>query len=233
MKEPARLQRNADRIGECFPGFGTQMRKVLNTLEAQGFRPRIQDAWRSKEDQLKAFNAGTSKLKFGFHNATGSGGRKEACACDVLDDDNPFTPPTRYLLALAAAARAQGLSTGILWGLPSELAAGVEAALAAKKFDARVSVGWDPTHTQIVGLTSTQVRNGQRPKGGTGGAPAMLRAPSGVATGGGKIHVVVTGDTLSKIAKNAGLSLARLLELNPQFQPNPNLIHVGDKVRLK
>ena len=209
------------------------MRKVLDTLEKQGFRPRIQDAWRSKEDQLKAFNAGASKLKFGFHNATGTGGRKEALACDVLDDDNPFTPPTRRSPRRStAAARAQGLSTGLLWGLPPQLVAGVEAALAAKKLDARVSVGWDPTHTQIVGLTPVRVRNGERPKGGAGPLRAM-RATSGVATGGGKVHVVVAGDTLSKIAKNAGITLARLLELNPQFQPNPNLIHIGDKIRLK
>jgi LysM repeat protein len=118
-----------------------------------------------------------------------------------------------------------------LWGLPSQLVAGVEAALAAKNFDARVSVGWDPAHTEIVGLSPTRVKNGERPKAAAGAPRSSTRGTS-VATGGGVVHIVVAGDTLGRIAKNAGISLARILELNPQFQPNANLIHIGDKIRL-
>jgi LysM repeat protein len=203
----------------------------LTTLEKQGFRPRIQDAWRSPEDQLKAFNAGFSKLKFGFHNVTGVGARKESLACDVLDDDHPEAPPTRFLLALALAARAQGLTTGVLWGLPNELVTGVEAALAAKNIDARVSVGWDPTHTQVTGITPTQAKSGARPSGAAA-ARSAIAAPAPGAGQGKKEHIVVSGDTLTKIARDAGITLARLLELNPKFRPNPNLIHIGDPVRL-
>lgn len=41
---------------------------------------------------------------------------------------------------------------------------------------------------------------------------------------------VVSGDTLGGIAARHGLSLAQLLDKNPQFRANPNLIHPGDKV---
>ncbi len=47
MDEAARRQRNKQRLGECFPSFRTHLEGVLEALEAQGLRPRIQDSWRS------------------------------------------------------------------------------------------------------------------------------------------------------------------------------------------
>ena len=41
-------------------------------------------------------------------------------------------------------------------------------------------------------------------------------------------HVVKRGETLGKIAKAHGITLARLLDANPQFKAHPDLIHVGD-----
>jgi type VI secretion system (T6SS) spike protein VgrG3/LysM domain-containing protein len=43
-------------------------------------------------------------------------------------------------------------------------------------------------------------------------------------------HIVKSGDTLSKIAKSNGLTLAQLLAANPKFRAKPNSIKVGDKV---
>jgi hypothetical protein len=44
------------------------------------------------------------------------------------------------------------------------------------------------------------------------------------------VHIVRQGDTLSKIARANGITLARLLEANPQFKANPDRINVGDRV---
>jgi len=41
-------------------------------------------------------------------------------------------------------------------------------------------------------------------------------------------HTVKRGETLGKIARLHGMTLAKLLELNPQFRANPNIVHVGD-----
>lgn len=124
-------------------------------------------------------------MRFGFHNVTGAGGAKESLACDVLDDDHPLAPPTRYLLALAIAARAEGLETGILWDLRASLKAGVEAAIAAKDIDRAVKVGFDPTHLQPVGITIAQVKSGKR--------PMFKPKPQRGTSGAKRFHVVKQG----------------------------------------
>ncbi|MGD0948541.1 MAG: hypothetical protein ABSA52_14035 [Candidatus Binatia bacterium] len=70
MTEEERQRRNAERLTELYRTFRTRIASVIDSLESQGIRPRIQDAWWSPDDQLQAFNSGHSKLKFGFHNVT-------------------------------------------------------------------------------------------------------------------------------------------------------------------
>ena len=45
-------------------------------------------------------------------------------------------------------------------------------------------------------------------------------------------YIIKKGDTLSKIAKANGITLATLLRLNPQIT-NPNKIYVGQEIRLQ
>jgi hypothetical protein len=164
MDENARRARNAQKLTELYPIFRVRVSAVIQSLEGQGIRPRIQEAWRSPQAQLDAFSSGHSKLKFGFHNICGAGGTPESLAVDLLDDDNPLSPATSYLLQVAAAARVQQLNTGIRWGLPAALAAAIDAALTAKNWTAPVKVGWDPTHIEPMGLTVTEAKAGKRPQ---------------------------------------------------------------------
>ncbi len=53
----------------------------------------------------------------------------------------------------------------------------------------------------------------------------------GASQEGARYHTVVKGDTLWRIAQQYGITLARLLELNPQIK-NPNLIYGGERVRV-
>jgi hypothetical protein len=46
------------------------------------------------------------------------------------------------------------------------------------------------------------------------------------------IHTVKSGETLAKIAKIHGITLAKLLDANPDFKPNPNLVQVGQKLNI-
>jgi hypothetical protein len=163
MTEAARVARNTQRQTELFPTFGTRIAKVIAQLEAEGVRPRIQDAWRSPEDQRQAFEAGHSKLLFGFHNVTSTIGKPESLAVDLLDDNNPLNPRRPYLLRLAAAAERQKLVTGIRWGLPVALRRAIDEAIATQDWDAPLKIGWDPAHVEPTGITVAQARAGARP----------------------------------------------------------------------
>jgi LysM repeat protein len=46
------------------------------------------------------------------------------------------------------------------------------------------------------------------------------------------IHTVKSGETLAKIAKDNNITLKQLLDANPKFKPNPNLIRVGDVLNI-
>jgi LysM repeat protein len=76
---------------------------------------------------------------------------------------------------------------------------------------------------QLLGQPKAGPASGASPAAGGGKKPA----PSA------KQHIVRSGDTLGKIAAQNGMTLKRLLELNPKFAPDPALIHPGDVVRLE
>lgn len=163
MNDTARRQRNQARMHELFPTFASRVASTIRVLEDEGWRPRIQDAWRSIEAQTAACAAGHSRMRFGFHNLTGADGRPEALAVDLLDDDAPLNPGKPYLLRLAGAAEQSGLCSGIRWGLPRRLARAIDEAITLREWQAPVKIGWDPTHLQPVGLTVAQARAGARP----------------------------------------------------------------------
>lgn len=162
MTEEQRHERNRAMLAQCWPVFARKIEAVIHDLEGHGLRPRIQCAWRSPADQLKAYQAGNSKLRFGFHNVTGAGGHPEALAVDILDDDQPLDPPTRYLLMLASSVQAHGLQSGIRWGLSTWRRRKIDEAIAAKQWDAPVAIGWDPCHVEVTGLTVTRAKAGAR-----------------------------------------------------------------------
>lgn len=163
MLESERKLRNQSRLQELYPTIRPCVQAILEELEAARYRPRIQDAWRSAADQLKAYNAGTSKVKYGFHNVTGPNGEKEALALDILDDDNLFTTKTHFMLRLAAAAERNGMTTGIRWGLSDAYSKAIDNAIAAQTWTIPIHVGWDPLHVEVTGLPIEEVEKGRRP----------------------------------------------------------------------
>ena len=66
----------------------------------------------------------------------------------------------------------------------------------------------------------------------SGDAAADSAAVSTAATAQGEWHTVVNGDTLWGLSQRYGVALNTIIALNPQIS-NPNLIYVGQKVRIK
>jgi hypothetical protein len=164
MTETARQTRNRQMLGQTHPVFRSRVGAILAALEAAGYRPRIQQAWRSPVEQRQKADTGASHVRWGFHCATRSDGRPDALAVDVLDDDNPLQPSGAYLLRLAALARAQRCQTGILWGLDHAARVAVDRAILAEEWGARVAVGWDPCHVEPADVTIAEAKIGIRPE---------------------------------------------------------------------
>jgi hypothetical protein len=172
MNETQRNKWNTDKLAELYPPFGERISAIVTELESHGLRPRIQEAWRSEADQLKAFNSKHSQLKYGFHNVTGAKGKKEALAIDMVDDSLVNNKKVEYsyaeyLLRLTAAAEKQGLVSGIRWGLEEGFAAAIDAIEnAIAKEDWKVPLkhfGWDPGHIQPRDITPEDAKKGKRP----------------------------------------------------------------------
>ena len=164
MKEDARIQRNKQRLGECFPTFAKRVRSVITEMEKLGFRPRIQDGHRTIEKQLEAFNNGFSDVKFGFHNVTGAGGKPESLAVDLLDDDHPLSPTRKYVITLASIGQKHGLHSGIFFRLKTAAERNMlQFAIDNLDFNMKIRIGFDPTHLEPTGLTIAEAKSGKRP----------------------------------------------------------------------
>ena len=72
MTDSDRRAHNAVCLLELFPTFRSRILGIIDFLEQQGLRPRIKEAWRSREDQLRLFKAGDTRAKFDLHNVTQS-----------------------------------------------------------------------------------------------------------------------------------------------------------------
>ena len=168
MTEADRVDRNHRMLEQCYSVFRHDVIGILGDLEAWGTRPRIQQAWRSPADQLALYDRHLTKLKWGFHNATGKDKvTPEALAVDFVDDDAPLASPVSFILKLAAAAMRYGCKTGILWGVPGRLQAPINDAITRGDWNAPLpehSLGWDCLHLQPLGLWAWQARLGLRPK---------------------------------------------------------------------
>ncbi len=160
MTDADRTDRNRERLTECHPAFRHRLAMVLAQLQSQGFRPRIQDAWRSPEDQLLAFQTGHSKLRWGFQTAPD--GLPDALAADVLDDDAPLNPRLDFVFALAKEALLNGLTTGITWGLPPTIRKSLNYAIL-NEATWTGKIGWDACHVEVVGVSVQQAMAGVRP----------------------------------------------------------------------
>jgi hypothetical protein len=137
-----------EKLMECDPSIVGRVRDTIADLEAIGFKPSIKAAWRSAEEQGRAFYNGRSDLRFGFHNLTGDHGERRAFSVDLVEDVNRATTSPRFALTLAFFASRHHMRSGVLWGLNERQQQAVISAIANRTFDSKVEIGWDPCHLE-------------------------------------------------------------------------------------
>ncbi len=132
-----------------------------------------------------------------------------------------------------------------------------EAGSTASTGSATASSGWDnkPVWAQTGG-TDSSASTGSSPSeigsgvseaskdvetaastntsvtGGTSAEPSVVSSSEQPSSGGSGTYTVQHGDTLDGIAAVHGMSIGQVLELNPQFKENPDLIYSGQVVKL-
>ena len=91
---------------------------------------------------------------------------------------------------------------------------------------------WEVMPDSATGLTTVAVSSAAAPA--DGGSVSGSGAASGAAPAAAQEewYTVVKGDTLWGLSRRYGVALSRIIALNPQIS-NPNLIYVGQKVRIK
>lgn len=159
-------------LRECHGVFAVRLSTLISRMQALGYRPRIQQAWRSPMVELAAFKSGRSKVRWGFHCASSLEGKPEALAADVLDDDYPVAPRRDYLLRLAAIGALLHVRTGIEWGLSVPDRMRLTASIARGNWEYDGDVGWDPCHVEVADLSIASARRGARPDDSGGVANA-------------------------------------------------------------
>lgn len=92
--------------------------RVLGTLKAEGFKPKIFFAWRSVAVQLEIVAKGNSKVRFSFHNAQKKNGTPNAYAVDIIDKRYAWSDKAEengFWEVLGKAGKAEGLFWGGDW----------------------------------------------------------------------------------------------------------------------
>ena len=163
MTEELRRQRNAVKLLELHTVFAARILHLIGVMEAAGYRPRIQQAYRSIEEQQQNLAKGTSEVTWSFHNATNEDGTPAALAVDLLDDDAPLNPRKAYLMRLAIEGAAIKVRTGILWGLSDGPRSRLEAAIRAGQVGWVGALGWDCCHCEPSDISLAQAKHGLRP----------------------------------------------------------------------
>ena len=172
MTDDRRHAQNERLLAECHGPFRVRVARIIADLESRGFRPRVNESWRSPVLQLAAFTSGHSTVKWGFHNATTLDGAPDALAVDLLDetypvpaDDQHLWPESfrHYLLTLASMAQGYQLETGIDWGLSPDERRVLGIALANDPLSYVGQLGWDCCHLEPRDLTTAAAKAGKRP----------------------------------------------------------------------
>jgi hypothetical protein len=155
VRESERRANNQAKLSECESGLAADVGQVLRGLEMQGFRPWIRESWRSPQEQERAFRTGRSEIGLGFHNVTGRNGEHRSFAVDIVEKIDQTTTKPEYAVALARLASANGLRTGIEWGLMDFERPAVERAIQNRSLpvDRYLKLGWDPCHLEPLNLS--------------------------------------------------------------------------------
>jgi len=146
----------------------------------------------------------------------------------VMEGEGEFVGAGAYAefkrLASVFYLKGPGLLVHPLWQAANTYFVALRVEQAPRPDYVRYSFEFWEENSQYSGLV-TRVTEPVR----SAGTAAQTAAQT---SGQASYHRVVKGDTLWALSKRYGVTLTELIALNPQIK-NPNLIHVGQEVRVR
>jgi peptidoglycan L-alanyl-D-glutamate endopeptidase CwlK len=100
------------------PAMRRKVERVVERLEAEGYKPKVVYGWRSLKVQEDLVARGVSRVKFSFHNAQKKNGQPNAYAVDIIDRRYAWSDKAKtsgFWDALGRAAKNEGLYWGGSW----------------------------------------------------------------------------------------------------------------------
>lgn len=166
------------------------------------------------------------KIPFGAYRLEGLGSTRR-----VMKGEGEFVGPDAYgqfkALAAVFAENTPGTLIHPLWDAASAWFVGLELEQEPRADYVRYRFEfWEDGAGGQTGLEKISVPDREN-GGGTGGSAAKPAA----VDAGARWHTVVKGETMWGLSRRYGISLNSLIALNPQIK-NPNLIYIGQKVRV-
>jgi hypothetical protein len=165
MTTAERQQTNYKRLQLIHRNLRPKVAAVLSDLEGHNTQPVIDaKVWRKPSEQLALYRQGFSRVKYSYHNCTSRKGTPESMAADIVEARFLWDSPSWFWLKLAASAKAHGLESGIYWGLTTFQRDQISSAIIAQEWTTSpLSIGWDPAHVQVKGISLLRAKLGARP----------------------------------------------------------------------
>ena len=104
-------------ILSCHAAFRPFVRRLIETLQAMDWQPKIVYAWRSLVTQGNLVKSGNSRVRFSFHCAQTPEGSPAALAVDIIDRRYAWNGKSArdFFADLRIEARKLGLISGADW----------------------------------------------------------------------------------------------------------------------
>lgn len=156
MIEILRQKRNRDQLALMHPQARASTVRVLLEIERRGYRPRLQETFRTPMQQLEKWSAGLSRIRTAGPHTCTVDGKPASLATHVLDDTDPITAGAAWWAMLAIVARQNGLQTGLCFGLEDsvhrqKIEAAIQGGLAGVlTILVTHERGADPLHLEMI-----------------------------------------------------------------------------------
>jgi len=128
-------------LAQLHPVLRRKIRAIISDLAGHGWPAKVAWAYRSPADQVRAYEAGHSRVRWGFHCAHRADGTPCSLAADIVHSVSGWGAPKEFWRLLGRSAEAHECTWGGRWKSPYDPA---HCQLVPNSDLKRAKAGWLP-----------------------------------------------------------------------------------------